>query len=256
MWPLLLLACAAGPDVETLVDELRVLSVDLDLPEARPGETVTASTIVVDPMEEGFVQLSWPCSTLGEGCLEATGEAAWAGLETGSSPSRELEIPADLQAIASETPLPLTTLWTLACLPDLCPIFDLVEDPDPTELRAWLTSPTEWMVDLPLIGVSLASRTVLVSTRADEERLPAPTLDCALDADALATCAVSGEFDEDAALWGYTTAGGWGAANIGLAAGDVQQDYLLYPPEEGAAQLWIVLADGNGGTATWAGSWP
>ena len=71
MTPLLLLTgvfgCAMGPSAETLVDELRVLAVLADKPEARPGETVALESLVVDPLDAGLpISPSFEIDTLEE----------------------------------------------------------------------------------------------------------------------------------------------------------------------------------------------
>ena len=91
MTPLLLLTgvfgCAMGPSAETLVDELRVLAVLADKPEARPGETVALESLVVDPRRwvrrHGMDVHPGP-----DGCLEAAGftGVSWDGLVTAAQP--------------------------------------------------------------------------------------------------------------------------------------------------------------------------
>ena len=81
VWTALLGAgCGMGPNAATVVDELRVLAIVADTPEARPGESVPLQHLVLDPQERGFDVLSWTCTFTGEACLEAGGAAVWDGL--------------------------------------------------------------------------------------------------------------------------------------------------------------------------------
>lgn len=288
MTPLVLLsafACDMGPSAETLVDELRVLSVLAEPPEARPGELVELESLVVDPEERGYEVATWTCTPLGDaGCAEAAGltGGVWDGLavdaadETAWFPSSYLVAP-QLADFVSATPIPLAQHWTLACEPGLCEALDLAGDaPEPGSrdaeaLQELLSDPFSFMEGLPKQGVSLALRSVSVSTRDDAERVQNPTVECRPAGgevgDPLTVeprgrlpldCAVAGRFDGDGAIWGYATAGGFEGDNQEVDDGDVDKRYPWIAPKaedvDGPVFLWVVVSDGFGGVGIWEGS--
>ena len=286
MTPLLLLTgvfgCAMGPSAETLVDELRVLAVLADKPEARPGETVALESLVVDPLDAGYDVMAWTCTPGPDGCLEAAGltGVSWDGLVTAAQPEDPwLEsayfVAPQVSEFVGPEPVPLVQHWTLACEPGLCPVLDaaLAEPaPDSAEsdaLRAALGEPFTLLEDLPMLGVSLALRSLSVSTRDDVERVQNPTVECSardgepgepLSVEAGGRlpmlCAVSGTYDGDAALWGYTTAGGWEGEAQELDPGDIDKEYVWIAPKEAPdvpVPIWVVSVDGFGGVGLWSG---
>ena len=286
MTPLLLLTgvfgCAMGPSAETLVDELRVLAVLADRPEARPGETVALESLVVDPLDAGYDVMAWTCTPGPDGCLEAAGftGVSWDGLVTAAQPEDPwLEsayfVAPQVSEFVGPEPVPLVQHWTLACEPGLCPVLDaaLAEPaPDSAEsdaLRAALGEPFTLLEDLPMLGVSLALRSLSVSTRDDAERVQNPTVECSardgepgepLSVEAGGRlpmlCAVSGTYDGDAALWGYTTAGGWEGEAQELDPGDIDKEYVWIAPKEAPdvpVPIWVVSVDGFGGVGLWSG---
>jgi hypothetical protein len=286
MPPVLLLAgafgCAMGPSAETLVEELRVLAVLADKPEARPGETVAVESLVVDPLDTGYNAMSWTCTFTGESCLESagfTGEV-WDGLVTAEAPEdpwlqSSYTVAPQLAEFVGADPVPLVQHWTLACEPKVCPALQVaLAGPAPdTEAADFLveelSDPFTMLETLPMQGVSLALRTISVSTRSDEQRVQNPTVECRPKGgevgDPLSVeaggrlpmwCAVSGTYDGDAAIWGYTTAGGWEGEAQELDNGDTDKEYVWIAPKEAPeapVQIWVVNADGFGGVALWSG---
>ena len=280
----LLTGCSSGPR-RTLVDNLRVLVLVPESPEIAPNETTGLDIVVADPLERGFDRLTWTCTRLGPECAEALldPDSPWLRLEaeaggaSGLSTGSVTASPA-LFEVASQDPLPLVQVFTLVCEPGLCDVLDAAlagVEPDSAaadQLQSDLTDPFSLLEDLPLEGVSLASWTVDVSTRSPEDRRSHPSLGpCTLtdgdgDGEATAesvapegtlkaTCPVEGPFDADAGLWGYGTAGGWGADRdtFGNDATEVE-GYTWFAPKakdapEAPVDLWLVLTDGLGGLA-------
>ena len=125
------------------------------------------------------------------------------------------------------------------------------------------------MEDLPMMGVSLAFRSLYLSSRPESERRTNPSVSCeaeqptdngSLSVEAEGRlemrCAVSGVFDGDAAVWGYTTAGGWEGESQEIDQGDEDVAYVYIAPQEPAAEpipLWVVIIDGFGGVGLWSG---
>lgn len=249
---LVLAGCAMGPSDETLLDELRILAIQADPPEATPGGMVTLTALVADPLADGAELLLWHCTDLGDGCLEDGTPHTWSGTMQGDTVSFDTTVPAALSAVATEDPLPVTVLWGLACEPGLCPQVASPEDWD-------LSDPTSWLEDLPMSGVSLAYRTLAVSTRADVADNPS----VALQGDAPPSVSVEDEveltFSVDLSVtataetlaFGFTTAGGFG--ETGYAIGDDGAVTLTWyaPADPGTATLYVVVQDGEGGVGTW-----
>ena len=263
---LFLLACTMGPAPETLIDELRTVVVLADLPEAGAGESVALEAIVVDPEDEGFEALTWTCTFAGEGCLESLGEETWSGLslveDAPASIATDYTVSPALSKFLTEEPQPLVSHWTLACAPGACPLFDAVRADEAEAVREDLSDPLSWMADLSFEGVSLSLRTLQLSSRSAEERLSNPTVDCTPEGGELTVeageelpfdCAVSGDFDQEAGLWGYTTAGGWGQNVTPLSVTEVSQAYSYFAPDEaGEVPVWVVIIDGRGGVGLWS----
>ena len=271
---LLSLGCTMGPSAETLIDELRVLATLADPPEAAPGEVVALDTRVVNPAKEDYAVLTWTCTLLGEECAEAQGVTGqpWDGAILSPAPPPDDQVlatytvPAAFSAFLDETPLPLVQHWALACLPGLCPPIEALrspEDADAEAVRAWLSDPLDGMAALPMEGVSLALRSLLLSTRSPDDRVQNPTVSCTAEAETVAvggslpfTCALEGAFTGFSGAWGYTTAGGWeGEAQV-LQEGDTEVEYTYFAPEdpEEAVSLWVIVVDGEGGVGLWAGA--
>lgn len=253
----LVAGCMSGPSDETLVDDVRVLALVAQPPEASPGEAVQVGIHVADPAGAGVEILAWSCTNLGTGCLEDPSTQASTPVWTDGQATFTATVPVDLAAVASEEPVPITALWTLACTPGLCP---QVGDP-----AGWdLADPTAWLVDLPMEGVSLAYRTLAVSTRTDRPGNPvleyqgpdpisaaageAVDLELAVTLDVPATA--------DTLAFGFATAGGFGDTEY--AVGDDGQVTLQWyaPDPVEPATLYVVVQDGAGGVAVWTGEVP
>jgi hypothetical protein len=271
---LLAVGCAMGPSPETLVDELRVLHIDAP-PEVLPGELAPVQAVVVEPEAAPYEVAVWSCTRGPEGCIEATG-AGWAtpvarGDASGESLLAHLTDVAVNPALAGfvdEEPIPLLSLFALACAPGVCPLFEV--EPGSADEEALLADPFAMLQDLPMEGVSLATRTLSVSTRADGERHANPDeVSCKLDGELSEVdggrrvplkCRARGAFDGEAAFYGYSLVGGWEGQSsaIGAADGAVSIPYAwVAPPEdpkpsEGEPAVWpepllVVAVDGLGG---------
>lgn len=250
---LLLAACAAGPNEETLLDEVRVVAVVVEPPEVAPGEAATVTVTVADPLGEGPGALAWTCTNLGDGCLEAAepGLGALTGeVEDGRLVATKTA-PAALAGVVAdgETVLPLP-LWVLACVPGLCP---LVDDPtaDPEATAAFFADPFAGMEDLPMVGASLALGRVAISTRATPLANPVVTTDVT-EVTAAPGEAVDLVFavEGGATAYGYTTGGGFDMTEYPVKDGAVTLTW--YAPEEpGEFRLYIVVNGEDGGSAIW-----
>lgn len=238
------------------MEELRVLALVVEPPEAAPGAELSLSAWVADPLDEAPELMIWTCTDLGEGCLEAA--RADQGTTVGRPEDGVLHttrtVPEALAyAVADgETVLPVP-LWALACVPGACPVLDLAaEDPaGSAELSAFLADPFAGMEELPRAGTSLAFSTLGVSTRAEPvvnpsftrspgELRAAPEESLALD------------FETDAAeLWGYATAGGFAMPSYAVEGGAARMEWVA-PAAAGSVRLWVVANGAEGGAAVWS----
>jgi hypothetical protein len=274
--PVLFLAsgCAMGPSPETLIKDIRVLSIEVD-PELQPGETAPVESLIVEPDGGAWVAASWTCTRGEDGCVEAlVAEQAgvWPGLvvEEGQGIARQtssLAVASELAGFATDEPVPLVTQYTLACDPGRCGLLDsLLEDGLSEDVLADLDDPLSMLEDLPFAGVSLGLRRVEVSTRDEDDRHQNPTVvgcaptkgDWSVEAGKPipVSCDWSSESARTIQAFGYTTAGGW----EGQEAQDVFEpgvvDYRWFAPEQAEADipLWIAFVDGDGGLAVWEGA--
>ena len=268
------IACG-GPNDETLVDELRVLSMVSNPPEVTPGETYVIQHLTHIPLGTGSERITWPCTFDGTGCAEAafaTQLDDWVHLtepngdEVSTSTWRT---PEGLQILLSEeNPQVQIPHWTLACAPGLCPIIDAVRRaPEPgtsewTAVADALANPFDWLAEYPKKGVSLATKAVSVSVLPDGQRNVNPILsrDTTTPVTVSLEGSVSLEFtvtDEDPlTAFGYTTLGGFGATREDISSGTFTQ--TLYAPVEEtdnrSGTLYVIVNDARGGSAIWTES--
>jgi len=252
---------------ETLVDELRVMASVAEPPEVRPYTPFSYETYFANPDDEDVVALTWVCTNLGEGCLEALGGAqsiSYTDLE-GTAPTWERPLsvsPALFGILDEETTITATQAWTLACVRDVCPIIEKAADIDPEEewpeeIQDALSNPLAWMSKLPMEGVSLAYQ--LLTTSLSEEPHQNPTLEPSSDnPESLKrnktfslSFTVDGQFSEQAQLYNYMTGGGFMNPNTFVTASDTFELKGTAPKSGDETRIWIVLVDGKGGVAVW-----
>ncbi len=257
--------CAMGPNTETLIDDLRVVGVTLDPPEAAPGQTVDVDVTVSDPQEHGAEVLFWTCTDpffSGE-CLEASlplDQWVSEGLVEEGHWGHTLEVPGLLGAWFKKglTEVPLTT-WTLACEPGLCDLFDEVRRGE-EGVSDRLASPDDIVSGLPFEGVSLARRQGWVSGRAPEDQNRNPTVEPLFDEGALVERARGVELrfsvsEDEVDAYGFAERGGFSTTETREVEGEVLLTW--FPPEEGLkgdARTFVAFEDGEGGSAVWEGT--
>ena len=262
----LLLGCSeTSPD--TLVDELRVIASVASPPEVAPGEAFEYQSYAANPEEDDLDTLTWVCTNLGDGCLEAQGggTSLHASTETGGAPDWERSLsvaPAVRVLLSGEESLTATQVWTLVCAAGTCPIISAVgaatgEDPWAPEWASDLADPLTWIADLPMTGVSVAYQ--LLTTSLSNAPHNNPTIEPADDNPEEFTrgepfeldFTVDGRFGNQAQLYAYISGGGFMKLNTFVTAGD-RVTIEGTPPESGDnVRVWIVLSDGNGGTQVW-----
>jgi hypothetical protein len=264
---LLALGCGPGPSDETLIDELQVVGAIVEPPEIGPGEDATVEVVVADPLGTGADVLVWSCTGFGAGCLEAPAPLPeWAAV--GSLEDEQLVIPwtasPALGALLEEGETAEAGLWVLACEPGLCAVIDEVRaalddgGAAPDALVADLADPFAWVADLPIDGVSLAQRSLVLSARPQEQRNTNPVIDVRRDGpttvspgqDLELPIEVSDDGDTVELAFGLATGGGFGLPSFDVLDGEAILRWYA-PDETGEVDLFVVVNDGEGGTAVW-----
>lgn len=250
----LLAGCTPGPNLETLVDELRIVAVVAEPPVAVPGESVTLTIHVGDPEAVSPDLGLWTCTGFGGLCLEESGERMIR--PEGTPPLLETEVVVPIEAMAVVREVGQISLWGLACPPDTCTdFFPAGGGPVDPEL---LADPFSALEELPLPGLSLVRKTVgLMETGDERPSNPTLTADFELPNTLGVTeeirmrFLVGGDANE---AYGYSTAGGFGMTDEPVVDEVLTLDWFA-PEEPGEVQLWVVLQGNDfGGSAVWTGA--
>jgi hypothetical protein len=264
-----LLACTDGADPDTRVNELRVIGLVAEPPEAGPGTSVQLDAWVLQPDDqEAPVQvLMWSCTLVGPTCAEeALPISLWTSVQVaeGDVTSWGIFLPLELIDVLAVLPPDLPGLpvlvQALACEEGLCPVIDRVLAEDPRAV-ADLADPSSWLADLPMQGVSHAQRLLYVTGKAVEARNDNPVLFPQFQPSQLLDYSPSmrlpfevrdNDFD-GAAAYGVSTAGGFSRLGEIIERREVELEW--FPPARGAkgTRLYIAFEDGLGGSAVWKG---
>ncbi|MFT5681869.1 MAG: hypothetical protein ACI8RZ_002787 [Myxococcota bacterium] len=282
---LTLLACGAGERHPSVVEDLRILGIVAEPPEAYPGETVAITVLVADPKKRSSEVLIWTCGLYEGECAESLMPFNdWAivvelGMEEGRgdalgelvAESSELArvtrtVPSDASEILEFiNPIPVV-LYALACQPGLCPIIDDVKAAREagiadSGLKERLSDPTLWMHTLPMEGVSLAGQQLVISDQPAELRNHNPTFDprFAEAYEPVLRVPVGGELevafftdDPDAEKvygYAYTTVGAFEERRVKEEDNAVRN--WLKGTEVGEGWVYMVFEDRDGGAAIW-----
>lgn len=277
-WLLALLGCADnGPDPDTVIGNLRVVSVVADPPEVAPGDDITVDIEVYDRQGGSIDVMGWFCTPLGGsaltgGCAEAgptarplsafTVVATDAGLTTRGT----FHVPEELAAlvpgdgVADDLIRPV--FWGLACRSGACPVIDAVQDDPAPGSASWsdvvtqLGRPTLWLPDVPLDDSSLATRFLMFTGAGDPYRATNPPL-VAVSAP---TAADPGEIvpfvfrSGDVIVYPFASDGGFLLASYGAANGLPVTLQWQAPKRSGSVDLVVVVEDQQGGSAVWRGT--
>jgi len=275
------LGCGGAGYDPTHIDDLRVITVVADPPEAAPGASVGLTTWVADPGGEpaDIDVMLWTCLFLEDGsCAEAQlvdeveqwvtiGSAATGVMRTAREVPRETEQYLD----ADGSPLAIQ-LFALACPVGSCGIVtDVSAAMDDVGIApgiaAELADPSSWMVDLPMQGVSLATREFYLSRRDPGSINKNPVFDArfAEALDDTITVAPGGVVDlafqvndpngEFVYAYPFTTVGSFDRHKVRADDGQVRL-YLTAPPTASPTatqgQVWVVFDDRDGGLAVYS----
>ena len=275
----LALTGCSGPNSETTVAELRVLSMVIDPPEAVAPSTVSVRSTVFVPTEidpsgpsADSVAMTWTCTDFGSGCVEA--QLPNRGATVGPPVDGALDAPISLPAVLADvvrdgtTVLPIP-VWTLACAPGLCDIFDQVAAPAGTEdgdaADAFLSDPFTAMESLPLVGTSLAFSLLRVSARPDPIQNPvlAGPEACSAAPGASTTLSLfvtdaDGAAYAGATAYGYASAGGFSMTEYSVNDGAVELEWFAPSAEDAegeavevpeSAVVFVIVNGEEGGSA-------
>jgi hypothetical protein len=242
---LVLVGCAMGPNEETVIDELRVVSAVAEPPEVTPGGAYDLTVTVADPQADGFELLVFTCppSSLPSG-VTLPPEALDAPCVV-DRPAVDDEGHAVVPSIGA-LPVPQ---WMVACAPGACALDDVSE----RELR----DPVAWLQTLPLEGVSAAFRQVRVVEPPAEPALQNPDI---VEVGPVRGLASAGP-DDPVTLsfvvpgaetaFGRATVGGFGRPSFDVASdGSVSLEW--YGPRrryEGAGWIYVVFEGADGASS-------
>lgn len=253
--PVLLGACGGPNDVSRLT-RIQVLAAVAEPPEVAPGGTTTVTIWVWSPPEQAVELMAWTCTDFGAGCLEAAipvDERVFVPVVVDGAAVLTVTVPTALAPLVAESPVP-ASLWVLACEEGKCPL--IADAREGRADAADLADPPGLLEDLPLEGVSLVRRDVLVSTAAVPNANPvltetpdAEVLLAGKDREVALGFAV--QDDDEVSAVGWTTRG---AVSTPTVDGTALDATWFTEETAGAADLWLVVEDGRGGSAVWRGA--
>lgn len=274
--PLLILGCGATGWEPTAVDDLRVITIASDPAEALPGERVEAEAFIADPDGDGsdVDVMFWTCLYIDdESCAEplfASELEEWVTIGSAAAGrfNTARQIPSEAwNYFPDDTDRVTVQLFLLACEEGVCPQFEDVQaamdgygvDED---IAAQLARPDLWLDDLPMDGVSLATRAFPVSSRDPGLRNVNPEFDPrfpeALD-DAISVRA-GGMVDlifqcrdpngESVYAFPFTTQGEFDDRKVKCEDEQVRL-FLEAPASPGEGHVWVVFDDRDGGLAVY-----
>lgn len=263
-------------DPSTRVDELRVMALQSVPAEITPGSAVDINILMADPIGEGADVLVWPCTDLGEGCLEAELFADNPSLWIQSFSYEEaittlsFSVPMELGAVVSQLPeefIPFTgtVMWVLACIPGVCDVMRQYEQGNPN--IGDFSKPSKMVEELGFGQFALAKRSLRISTRPEEEQVQNPiigfdesqalVLNSGESKELVFSYEIRSPQAEAAYLSGYSSAGyiqegpprGFGEEEFATEGTLSMQWIAQENPEEGT--MYVILEDDMGGVGFW-----
>ncbi len=261
----LLAGCMPGPNEETIIDDLRVVAAVVEPPEIAPDEAATVDLHIADPLGLNPDVLVWTCTRTGPGCAERDQPLdgrSWAAPVTDGIATVDLPTTVGQAAAASDTVLAVE-LWTLACEPGACDIFERWRNAVPGtglshDVAIELEDPGSLISDVEFEKAALAVKRVFVSSRPAEERARNPVLDALGsepgDEEGSLTMSFSIQGDADVELWAYATSGGFASTRVPVDGGVAELDF--FPGETRDGEVFVVAVQDDGGAAVWRGAAP
>ncbi len=245
-------ACAPVGTDPSLIPNLRLAQVQVDPPEAMPGEDVDITAEWMHPRgaAPSVDLLSWACAWDGETCTRPEVLELVPPVVLRDVPPTvdwRVTVPLEARDLLDDAGTPVGLFsFTLVCEQGLCPILDDIEDGVGWEL---LARPEDVVRAVPLEGTSMASRVMVLSLRDPEARRLNPDFEAVIPAEGPAggTVAVRVEGAVSAVAYGYTSAGSvepW-AEQLGP---DPFTFTLHLPDTPGPVDVLFVLEDMLGGS--------
>lgn len=281
--PLVLLVGCMGAAEETLVDELRVVSVRGTPPilDLTAGTTITAT--VFDPQVAPVEVLLWSCTPGPNGCFEAgpggaaTALSDWTTLAAPEDEEVSLSVTGspDLVDVLGGVELPPAFVWALACEEGLCPLHEEVRAAPEAGSDAWqavvdqLADPFSLAETLPLVGTSLVFRTFeAVALPVDAERPQNPRVTrldegFEIPSGETLTLRFAVEAEETVLVYPVASAGGFRAQVSEVSEGEVEVTLVAGVPDSEEApplepgtvlQTYVSFEGDNGGSSLWRGT--
>jgi len=251
-----LVACA-GPSDETLMKELRVLSLKTDPPQWSGFTPPTMTSFTIDPTNDGGEVLIWSCLPQESGtCAEDLLGDISAFTNIGNVADETLSM--TLPTLPAEIPFG-PNIFGLACLTDLCPLIeDVRKNPAPgTEeydaVIRDLSDPFTAIANLPIEGTALSFRTLLVDDGSGAQHPTVRRIDSwgdDLQVNDQIPVRLYIEADSPATVYPFTTAGGFQMPSYDLVGNQVEMVYFA-PEEPDVATIWIAVETEKGGSTLW-----
>ena len=271
-----LLGCSMSSP-STLVDELRVMAIQTEPAEISPFDQNTKLRLLIaEPQSRNIDVMYWTCTNLGDGCLEAEIYAQdltqWPQIFTRTEllTERDISLPPALGGVIDSLPLDAipfygTVLWVFACVQNECLFIEEGKE-GRIDLEA-MSNPFDVIGSLPFGVSSLAFSSIPISNRVFEERIQNPQLTVLSPQERIQetdqtleltfSYSLRAEPNEDSLIYGYTTIGGFEEATRSNAQlqqeeGEVVLSWFA-PDIEGVGEAYVILENGQGGTAIWYG---
>jgi len=226
-----LIGCMGGPDLQTRIEELRVVAARAEPAAVAPGEPYDLVLWVADPQGRGGDVVSWSCV---EDLPCAPVTSALPAPRDGST------APIVQSRVAVPAPL-----WILACAEGDCGDLD---DPAPADLR----DPFGWLQRLPLQGVSAASRLPPVALGEAPPVNPTIAGEPETGPDqSVARVELAFAVTDAEQAFGYATSGGFEAAAYDVAEDGTVTLAWVPDPEPRPGEVFVVFTNPEGGTAVW-----
>lgn len=271
-----LLSCSMSSP-STLVDELRVMAIQTEPAEISPfDQEAKLRLLIAEPQARAVDVMYWTCTNLGDGCLEAEFFAEdltqWPQIFSRTSllTERELSLPPALGGVIDSLPpdaIPFfgTVIWVLACVQEECSVLEDVKQGQVD--KEALSNPLDVIGALPFGVASLAFSSIPISNRAIEDRIQNPELVAIAPQNRIQeteetlelsfSYSLNAQPNEDSLIYGYTTIGGFeessrSNAQLQQEEGEVILSWFA-PETEGVGEAYVILENGEGGTAIWYG---
>jgi hypothetical protein len=269
-----------GGNPDTLLEELRVVSLVADPPVFDPTVGTTLTAWVHEDDEDAEVEvLIWTCIPGPDGCLEGGSGTATLPLSNFTT----VTTPTDQQATFEVAAVPFLAdffsdggppmfTWALACEVGLCPVIDQVRDDPQAGTPEWrlayefLSDPFTGLESLPLEGTAASFKTLEIGVFDTLPTNPVVTLvspeTLTIASGDRLTLRFEVTADVSVTAFPLATAGGFteteravedGAVEVELVAGVPDSEDAPPVPVGTVIQTYVGFEADDGGSAIWRG---